>query len=344
MHEELKLSGAKDTNSFNKHFRQSILKLTALYVVILAIILLISSSVLYSIFSNKLERRFRSPNTITFEITRNNLPSPDDVREDLIDLLMRVNGFLLIVAGILSYRLAQITLEPLKKSYERERQFLSDASHELRTPLSILKTEFENELIDTRKNSQAKEKIESNLEEVNRMSNLVSDLLTITRLSETQIDANQLFENINLSQTILKTIERLKTLANENKVSVETSLPEHEIFINSHYTLIDKIFLNCLKNAIIYNKENGTVKVALTENKSEALIKIVDTGIGLSKEDSEKIFNRFYRVDDSRSRQTGGSGLGLSIVKSAIDKLGGKISLESKLGAGTTINLTIPKN
>lgn len=379
---ELKPFGEKVTNSsknissnnsFNKNFQRSILKLTALYVVIIAGILFISSSVLYSIFSNKLERRFKSPKTITIEITeqnigRNIIPSPDDVRKDLIDLLLLVNGFLLVTAGALSYKLAEHTLDPIKKAYERERRFLADASHELRTPLSILKLEFENELLNSKKSHGSVQKIKSNLEEVNRMSSIVSDLLTISRLSESEIEINKKNENIDLIQLIASNIGRLNPLASQHKVSLvfnnQTSLSDHsslsgqsgqtsigQIFSNKE--LVEKIILNCLKNSIIYNKENGRAEITLEENTDNnesgsdnngwVIVKINDTGIGMSSSDQNKIFDRFYRVDTSRSRQTGGSGLGLSIVKSAIEKIGGKIEIKSEIEKGTNLTLYFPK-
>ncbi len=345
MQKELKPSGVKDTNSFNKRFQHSILKLTFIYVIILASILFVSSSVLYSVFSSKLESRFRTTNGVEIEIIhRQGIPNPDDVRDDLINLLVLVNGFLLLIAGTLSYRLAEWTLNPLKKSYERERSFLADASHELRTPLSILKAEFENELIDSKKNPRKIVKIESNLEEVNRMSNLVNDLLTISRLSENETKSDETYSKINILEEIESTTRRLKQLADTQNVLISTSLPTHPIIIKSNKTLLENILLNCIKNSIIYNRPGGDISVALKDNNDTVKIIIKDSGIGISKDNLDKIFDRFYRVDKSRSRQTGGSGLGLSIVKSSIDKLCGTIDIESEVGVGTKITLSIPSN
>lgn len=348
MHAESKQSGVKDTNSFSKRFNQSILKLTLIYVIILAGILFVSSSVLYSVFSAKLENRFRRPTEQTGEVIEQVLPSgdifirpgfptPQDVREDLINLLILVNGFLLIIAGALSYKLAEWTLSPLKKSYEHERRFLSDASHELRTPLSILKTELENELGEHKTRTTKTQHIESNLEEVDRMSKIISDLLILSRLSENEFDESIMTTSINLSTLIAKTNERLAPVAKRNNISLVCELPKEDVYITANESLIEAVLLNGIKNAITYNVSDGTVTTALTGKT----ITITDTGIGMSKNDTEKIFDRFYRVDKSRSRSTGGSGLGLSIVKSAIDKIGGQIAVESEIGKGTTLTISL---
>jgi signal transduction histidine kinase len=353
MQEESRPSGAKDTSSFNKRFRQSIIKLTIIYAVIIASILFISSSVLFAVFSKRLEQRFRVPvitenGTITsgiikIDAPRPGFPSPDEVRSDLVDLLMLVNGFLLVVAGTLSYKLAEWTMTPLKKTYERERRFLSDASHELRTPLSILKMETENELLNTKLSANEKAKRESNLEEINRMSNLVSDLLTLSRLAENEVAAMRKPVAINLSAVITKSVDRLQKLADEHNVAVTTSLPGEIVTIESDTTLLDTILSNAIKNAIIYNKPEGSVTIYLSHNETSVEIAIADTGIGMSPEDTERIFERFYRTDKSRSRKTGGSGLGLSIVRSAVEALGGSVSLDSEINKGTTLTYTLPK-
>jgi signal transduction histidine kinase len=354
MHEESRQSGAKDTNSFSTRFNQSILKLTLIYVVILAGILFVSSGVLYSVFSTRLENRFRGPSvkpeSILIQtpegvrgelIVRPGYPTPDEVRSDLINLLLLVNGFLLLIAGGLSYKLAEWTLMPLKKTYEREKRFLSDASHELRTPLSILKLELENELSE-KKNVDSARRVKSNLEEVDRMSQIITDLLTLSRLSENDLYESSKFSPVNLNRLVSKTNERLANVAKNTDIQLILNLPSSDVIVTSNELLIEAVVMNCIKNAIIYNKPNGSVTTTLSKTNAEAVIIVQDTGIGMSQEDADKIFDRFYRVDKSRSRQTGGSGLGLSIVKSAIDRLGGKVSISSELDKGTTLTVFLP--
>jgi signal transduction histidine kinase len=354
MHDESKQSGAKDTNSsdnsFGKRFGQSILKLTFIYAIILASILFVSSSVLYSAFSARLEHRFKRP-VIQEDISQPGVlqidlnptvgyPTPDDVRADLVNLLLVVNGFLLLIAGALSYKLAEWTLSPLKDTYERERRFLSDASHELRTPLSILKTDLENQLSDKRVSATVTKKAESNLEEVNRMTQIVTDLLTLSRLNE--YDRKLKEKPVDLAAIVEKTGERLGGLAKANGIGIIAIVPTEKISIMSDEEVIEAVLMNCAKNAITYNKPGGTVTLSLAKNKSGVKIIISDTGIGINKKDLSKVFDRFFRVDKSRSRQTGGSGLGLSIVKTSMERLGGTVEAESTPDKGTTITLSFP--
>lgn len=321
--------------------------MTALYVAVLAVILLISSSVLYSAFSSRLERRFRPITPIQlrteFDVSvfdPSVLPHFEDVRADFINSLIAVNGFLLILAGFLSYGLARLTLQPLQEAFEQQKRFLSDASHELRTPLSILKTDLENELRN-QKNEQSQMRLQSNLEEVDRMSGLVNDLLALSRLDEssgsyiekTDFDIQELLEQI---------VERLESLSKTHRVTIVLHTDSEIICVYSNRKLVDQIITNIVKNAIIYNKDQGSVNIHLEKSKRLVKVAISDTGMGISKEDLRKIFNRFYRTDTSRSRQTGGSGLGLSIVHAALQQIGGRITVKSELHVGTTFTIEFP--
>ena len=167
-----KLSGAKATGLAGDRFHRAHRRLTILYVAILAITLALSSAITYSAFSKRINNRFnripRPPRVVQLPDGTLAIPTPRDVRIDLIWSLIVVNGIFLTVGGLLSYWFAGVTLAPIKESYDRQRRFLSDASHELRTPLAILHMSLENE-----STPQAK----SNLEEVTRMNNLVNDLL-----------------------------------------------------------------------------------------------------------------------------------------------------------------------
>lgn len=336
-----KQSGAKDTGSFKDRFRRSLIKLTFLYVAILALILFLSSSIIYSAFSSRLDRRFNAVRTERPELLQ--LPEPtnaDDVRNDLIQSIILVNGVLLLSAGIASYWLAKWSLNPVKEAYEKQKRFLSDASHELRTPLTILHTDLENELADNSVQGVTRKRAESNLEEVERMSRLVSDLLTVSRQDE-KIPVNK--TKVNLTALVLHVIEHLQPVAGEHEVLLKFIQPEHPVKIMADEDQLFRAVNNIVKNGIIYNRPRGKVEIKLIDKKKSAQITITDTGIGISKIDLNKIFERFYRTDESRSRQTGGSGLGLSIARSAIERLGGKIHVSSELNSGTAVNLEFPK-
>lgn len=346
MRNVLKQYGVKDTGSFEKHFQRSILTLTIFYATTLAIILFVSGAVSYSTFSSRIGHRFERfppPDTDIFlENLPSHLPTAEEVRTDFIESLILVNGILLLLAGVLSYWLALVTLYPIKKAYEKQRQFLGNASHELRTPLSILQLDLENELADSSLKENIKRRARSNLEEVGRMSRLVGDLLLLSRLDENK-PITKTLNRINIHKVIDNAVTHLRTLSETNNVELRVqSIENGELLIVSNEDLLFHVLTNIIKNAIVYNKPNGVVDISVTLKQKNIAITITDTGIGISKDQVKKIFDRFYRIEESRSRQTGGSGLGLSIVRSSLEHIGGKISMESEIGKGTSVVITLP--
>lgn len=339
--------GAKATASLKGRFHSARVRLTIMYVAILAAILCISSYTIYTTFSGQLQHRFHdNSQNRRFDFSHllgdesTATPSSADVQNDLVRTLIIVNGVLLVLAGVSSYFLAGITLVSIQDAYERQRQFLGDASHELRTPLTILKTDLENELDDKNIKKSVRERAESQLEEVERMSHMVRDLLQISRLDE-QVKYAMPTGSWNLNAAVQDIADRLQPISKAHGISLEMNLlanKKTELLLNGE--LFSQALTNVVKNAIVYNKENGSVTVATRNERSQVKIIISDTGIGMEQKELKKIFDRFYRVDASRSRQSGGSGLGLSIVQSATDKLGGTVRVQSEVGKGTEITFT----
>lgn len=343
MQSVLKPFGARATAWLNDRFNAARLKLTLVYLLILAALLFVSSSVLYTAFSSRLEHRFsRLPHAPEVIIKSDQLfiLRQQDVLQDLYHTLLRVNGILLIVGGLASYWLASLTLQPIKSSYDRQRRFLGDASHELRTPLTILKIDYENALADKAVSAAQRDRLTSHLEEVERMNRLVSDLLTLSRLDEQAAD-DMRRTVVPLPSVIKNAVERLLPFAARQRVSLQIDIKnEADILGNEEWLL--QIMTNVVKNAITYNKPDGRVDITLASEGSMAVVRVADTGIGMAKEHLDKVFDRFYRVDKSRTRQTGGSGLGLSIVQSIVHHLGGTVRIESESGKGTVVTLEFP--
>ncbi|MCF7865290.1 MAG: ATP-binding protein [Candidatus Pacebacteria bacterium] len=282
------------------------------------------------------------------ERNRGQLPTAEDIRNDLIAALIFVNGILLLVASVASYWLARSTLRPIRDSYERQRRFLGDASHELRTPLSILQIELENEMHNA--DEKQKEQITSKLEEVRRMSKLVGDLLTISRLDEDKQTRPNQKKNIDtkkFGELVGSITDRLSTLAKSHNVTLtlHNKISEQsKLLIPLDEELFTHAITNLIQNAIFYNKKDGTVDVTIIDESKKISIEIKDSGIGISKEDLEKIFDRFYQADKSRTRKNTpneGSGLGLSIAKSALLYMGGNLEIKSELNIGTTVQVKI---
>ena len=338
-----KPSGEKGIGSLEDLFYRTRWSLTLIYVAILAVILLLSTSLTYSAFSGRIERRFAAfhPYDPTFVMQGHQLPSPNDVRTDLFVSFLLVNGALLFIAGILSYWLAGVTLEPIQEAYERQRRFLSDASHELRTPLAIMQTGMENEL-SQQPAPEARRRIESHLEEVQRMGKLVSQLLTLSKLDERQAPKTR--AQVDVNEVVSQAVERLQPLTQSHACSMKSELAKESLPVFADKELLLQAITNVVKNAIQYNKPNGTVTVRTRQEANQIYIEVTDTGIGIASKDLDHLFDRFYRADKSRSRQTGGSGLGLSIVRSIVEQFGGQVTLTSKEGEGTTVVIRLPQH
>lgn len=357
MQNVLKPFAAKVTDSLNGPFQRARIVLTFVYVMILLGILFSSSSFTYSTFSRQLTHRFEHyevrppiPNwPISSELVNGVvvMPNPADLRTDLIDALIIVNGILLVTAGVLSYWLAGLTLRPVQTAYNRQRQFLSDASHELRTPLAILQTDLENQLGAKDVTPIAREQLVSHLEEVERMSNLVRGLLELSRLDEgaTLTESNGYsLELVAINQIATQAVERLMQRAAQAGVTLRlvTEAGADQVLCKVNRELLLQALSNVIMNAIVYNKPAGEITVSTTTDRQHITLRVQDTGVGMTAEDAAQVFTRFYRAEKSRSRKTGGSGLGLSIAQSIIQKFDGTIALTSELGVGTTVSVTLP--
>lgn len=343
MQNALKPSGEKGTGFLSGKFREARTRLTLVYVCILALILLLSSESIYSLFSNRLTHRFARvhPRVAILLPDDEFVPDPADVRTDLINSLLIVNGILLLTAGMASYWLAGLTLEPIQEAYERQRRFLSDASHELRTPLAILQTDLENERLRYSAETPERHQVESHLEEVARMSQLVSHLLLLSRLDE-RANIRRTDTRLRLNDLLKESVHRLESIAKRQQVSLQCDIRNEPVEIFADKELLLQAMSNVLKNAIIYNKTGGNVITSLQADREYAVIRVSDTGPGIAQNDLANIFERFYRADESRSRATGGSGLGLAIVQSIMKQLNGTVEIESSVGSGTTVTLRFP--
>lgn len=232
-------------------------------------------------------------------------------------------------------------LEKLEKSFEKEKQFTSDVSHELRTPIAVIMAESEYILQHGDSFEEARESMESINYQVNKMSVLINQLLFFSRTEQEKIQLK--YEKINILQLIEEAITDIKFTAESKKITInienKLNIPEYSI----DKMLFSRAIQNIIQNAVVYGKENGYVTIEIYEKNNYLTIKIKDNGIGISKENIDKIWNRFYQVDQARTSQKDGNmGLGLSMVKWIIDKHEGYIEVESTLGKGSTFTLFIP--
>ena len=229
----------------------------------------------------------------------------------------------------------------LENSFAQMRQFSSDASHELRTPLTVLKGQNELILSKQRKPEEYQEVISSNLEEINYMSKVLEDLFVLSKSDENQVNLD--YKPVDLRALVEEVCKHAEILAEEKNIKIIIAFLE-PIEIKGDEVRLRQMVWNVLQNGIKYTQQGGELKISLQNEDDFALLAIQDTGIGIPEEDLPLIFNRFYRVDKARTRDEGGSGLGLSICRQIAEAHKGKIEVESKLGVGTRFKIRLPNS
>jgi signal transduction histidine kinase len=228
-------------------------------------------------------------------------------------------------------------LDRIENAVEREKQFTSDASHELRTPLTVLKGTLEVLVRKTRSQAEYEEKINFSISEVNRLNNLVDQLLLLARF-ENQKQSLRI-EKIYLNAIILDVLTLYSSKINAKKIAIAHDFAK-DYFIKSDNYLVSTIISNIVSNAIKYSSQNGKVSINLSKKGTKTICSISDNGIGIAQEDLDKIFNPFYRSDATNHPQIKGSGLGLSIVKKISQMLHIDVAVHSEKNQGTTVVLT----
>lgn len=251
-------------------------------------------------------------------------------------ILLYANGAILIFSGTAGYFLAGKTLKPIEGAMEEQKRFVADASHELRTPLTALKTSMEVALRDKKMPlKEARKTIKESLEDIDNLQSLTNGLLNLTHYQDN--DGRLVFEEVDLAEVIKKAYKKISPLAKKKGVEIEFQVDTSQIEANKES--LEEMLVIFLDNAIKYTSEGGKVTVRAKFEKRYAVLEIKDTGIGIDKKDLPHIFDRFYRVDKSRSET--GFGLGLSIAKRIIDLHRGSIDVSSTIGKGTTFTIKL---
>lgn len=224
--------------------------------------------------------------------------------------------------------------DKLEKTFEQEKQFTSDVSHELRTPLAVIISQSDYAMEDEEYREKALGKINK---EARRMSTLVNRLLTLSRSDSGRLVLEK--DQVDLSEVCEMVAEQQAIVAEDKNISIETDIAE-DITITGDEAMIMRILLNLMDNAVKYGREDGKVTLTLTEENGYAVCSVEDDGIGISEEDLEKIWERFYRVEASRSEE--GAGLGLAMVAALTKAHGGSVDVTSKPGEGSRFIVKFP--
>ena len=236
--------------------------------------------------------------------------------------------------SVLGSEINELT-ERLQTSEAKRRQFVSDASHELKTPLASIKLLTDSILQYEMDRDTVMEFVEDIGMEADRLNRMSEKLLSLSRVEhQEEVDC----EIINMRPTVERAVRMLRGIAKRNEISIVTDFSGDAPVLILEDDLY-QIAFNLVENGIKYNVPGGTLYVSLLREDENAVLKVTDTGVGIPPESIGHIFERFYRVDKARSRKTGGSGLGLSIVRSIVERNGGTITVESSIGHGTTFTV-----
>jgi len=322
-------------------FESATVKLTAWYLAIIIAISLLFSVVIYSIASSEVGSRltFLQRNGPGFVIDR----QLDDLRDkqvheaetSLVTSLVITNVCIWLAGGIGSYYLARRTLQPIEEAHEAQSRFTSDASHELRTPLASMRTELEVALRDPKLSKpEMRELLASNLEEVNKLSQLSQTLLQLSQLDHKNIE----WEKMKLPEEIKTVIGRFDKTG-KRIVFSEQELPS----IYANRPSVAELITILIDNALKYSPENSVVRIRPYKNRQMSGFQIENDGDGISPEALPHIFDRFYRADASRTGgEKKGYGLGLSLAKKIVQIHGGELTVSSGVGEPTTFRVLLP--
>ncbi|MGB9766958.1 MAG: ATP-binding protein [Sulfurihydrogenibium sp.] len=231
-------------------------------------------------------------------------------------------------------------ITPFEVYKQAKKDFVSNVSHELKTPISVLKSAVET-LEEEKDPVMIKKFLDIAKKRIDQMDHLINDLLILARLESQEDQVKK--EHYNLYKQIEDIFEDLKHLTQEKNITLINQVPKNFVIYADEQKLSIAL-KNLVENAIKYNKQDGKVIVNAVKDSKNVTISVEDTGIGIPEESIPLVFERFYRVDKSRSRNIGGTGLGLSIVKHITEAHKGKVWVESKLGKGSKFYIRIPNS
>ncbi len=264
----------------------------------------------------------------------------EEVLARLVIISLTIGGLSLVMVFFISLYLANRAIVPIKRAWDKQKAFVADASHELRTPLAVVYTNLELVLGNVDETVGSQSKWLGNIQsEVQRMSKLVGDLLFLARTDADEPIAMNVFP---LSDAVNQAVIPFVPFAAAKGVEL-IAVIEPDVVFYGNEGRIKQLMAILIDNAVKHTAGGGKVEIRLATGTNALEIAVSDTGEGIPKEHFDRIFERFYRVDQSRSREHGGTGLGLSIADSIIKEHRGAISVSSSVGKGATFNISFPK-
>jgi len=244
----------------------------------------------------------------------------------------RLSGVLLVMDDITR----------LKRLENTRREFVANVSHELKTPITAIKGYAET-LLDGVGEQDIEERFLGIIwRQAKRLENLVEDILSLSHMEAQEGKTSLSLKKVKIGDLLGGAVETCRVLAGEKDIEIKISSKQHDLVVEVDQTLMEQAITNLLTNAINYSPRGSSVTVGVEVKGTHLNIRVEDHGKGIAPKDQERIFERFYRVDKARSRQLGGTGLGLAIVKHIVQIHGGRISVKSELGKGSTFTISLP--
>jgi len=228
----------------------------------------------------------------------------------------------------------------LEAAYRQQQQFTADASHELRTPLTVIKANTSLALLKDGTAEEYRRALVAADSGVDRTIRLVQDLLLLARADAGQGPPCR--ETVSLTIVLTETVELVRAAQGMRRPNIKLSLPDDDCYLDGDADALRRLFANLLENALRHTPPEGTITMSTHQNDTTVTVFVVDNGEGIAPKHLPHLFDRFYRADTARSGATGGTGLGLAICRSIAEAHGGTITLESRVGVGTTVQVTLP--
>ena len=278
------------------------------------------------LFTQKLMRTVNVITRTTARITSKNLneriPIPSG-KDEITNLIVTINAM----------------IDRLEKSFIMIRQFSQDAAHELRTPLTIIRGEIENLMMQKKLSRNNALSFESMLEEIHYLSSIVNKLLLLHSLDTNEDKFS--FSLVDLSHIVSDMVDDARLLANKKNITVDFE-QEGNVVLNGNEDLLGQMIWNLVDNAVKYTPNDGRISLTVSGTEKSVRVSVKDNGVGIPVDELSKIFTRFYRVEQSHSREIGGSGLGLAISKWIAELHKGEIKVTSTLGKGSEFIVNLP--